>query len=330
MQFIKPFSCFSQQFILHLHKQTTKMGIVAIVDILITANSAQVQVELHEPHIWQYTDIWCAAYPFPPTDLDDPFSSIHSVHISSPTNELHNMPPIHFDAAGDPLSSERPYWIKCHADETWYGTVFHHFLQTIITTHEPDGCHTGVHYFNPAGVESHLAVHGPIADGNVDLGHTNYFKFPSGIRGLNVFDVPRPLPSGSSLELTCCRGEECEFWVTMYVCKECTGPRPDGLQTELLSSGWDAGSCSPCFDDDRTTISFHKHVNANSGTYKETLHSAYDEIAVVFGLEGCVSTPWCSKQPGPQLGGGIKNTACFRRGNCPHPFVGGVELETDG
>eukprot|EP01060_Flectonema_neradi_P036636 TRINITY_DN710_c2_g2_i1.p1 TRINITY_DN710_c2_g2~~TRINITY_DN710_c2_g2_i1.p1 ORF type:complete len:320 (+),score=51.87 TRINITY_DN710_c2_g2_i1:67-960(+) len=293
------------------------MGIVAVVDLLVTATSIQVQVELHEPHIWQYTDIWCAAYPSRISDSDDPFNSMYNVHISATTNELHNMPPIHFDTNGDPIQPERPYWVKCHADEVHYGTVYHFFLHTIVTTHEPDGCHTGVHWITPTAVDEHLIAHGPIQDGAVDLGHTTYFDFPSGIRGLNVYDVPRPLPAGSELELTCCRGHECEFWVSMYVCTECTGPRDDGLRIDLLSNGWDAGSCSPRFDDNRQTISFHKHVNANAQTWTETLHSEYDEIAVVMGFEGCASSPWCSRRTGPPAGG---DGTCYRNGDCPAPF----------
>eukprot|EP01060_Flectonema_neradi_P038328 TRINITY_DN7_c0_g1_i3.p1 TRINITY_DN7_c0_g1~~TRINITY_DN7_c0_g1_i3.p1 ORF type:complete len:316 (+),score=51.83 TRINITY_DN7_c0_g1_i3:58-948(+) len=293
------------------------MGIVAIVDILVTASSIQVQVELHEPHIWQYTDIWCAAYPYPVGPGDDPWTSMHNVHVTSTTNELHNMPPIHFDVFGLPINAEQSYWVKCKADEIWYGSVYHYFLHTIVTTHEPDGCHTGVHYLTPPSSDQHLHVHGPIQDGAVDLGHTKYYDFPSGIRGLNVFDVPRPLAAGSSLELTCCSGHECEFWITMYVCPECTGPREDGLRAELLATGWDSGSCSPKFDNNRKTVSFHKHVNANTATWTQTLTSTYDEIAVVFGLEGCVTSPWCTKGKGPAaLGGG----SCFRNGDCPAPF----------
>ena len=292
------------------------MGIVAIVDILITASSVQVQVELYATQVVEYTDIWCSAYPSPPAGAD-PIDTIHHVHMLNPQNDLNIMPPLLVDAFGVPLATESPYWIVCHADELTYGIVHHHLLQTIVTTHTPDGCHTGVHLIDPSGSEIHLDIHGPIQDTSVDLGHTNYYKFPSGIRGLSVYDVPRPLPADSSLKITCCRGQECVFWVTLYVCPECTGPREDGLRSELLSSGWDAGACSPCFDDSRKTISFHKHVNANAATYNEMVYNTHDEIAVVFGLEGCVYAPWCARLPGPHpFGGG----GCGRDGDCPSPF----------
>ena len=117
------------------------MGIVAIVDILITASSVQVQVELHATQVVEYTDIWCSAYPFPPAGAD-PIDTIHHVHMLNPQNDLNIMPPLLVDAFGIPLATESPYWIVCHADELTYGIVHHHLLQTIVTTHTPDGCHT--------------------------------------------------------------------------------------------------------------------------------------------------------------------------------------------
>ena len=293
-----------------------KMGIVAIVDVLITASSVQVQVELHEPHIWQYTDIWCAAYPHPPFGAD-PWATLFHVHLASPTNELHNMPPIHMDAYGNNLVAEGVYWVRCRADETFYGDVYNYYLQTIVTTHEPDGCHSGVHYFDPAGNEHHIDVLGPIEGNQVDVGHTVYKVFPSNIRGINVYPLPRPLPAQSQIQMTCCRGEECVFWVTLYVCTGCTGQRENGLRSNLLSSGWDEGACSPRFDNERKTVSFHKHVNANQQEYNEIVENSYDEIAIVFGLEGCTSLPWCTRPGGPHLLG-----AGSCASDCPSPFDG--------
>ena len=296
------------------------MGIAAIVDILVTANVAQVQVEIIDSHAHDYTDIWCAAYAHEPTQLDDPQNTFFHAHVAGAlTDSMYNMPPLFNDADGVLFTPETKYVIKCHADEIWNGEIFHYYLQTEITTHGPDGCHPGVHYITPTEENIHLNVLGPIQNDNIDLGHTNYYKFPSGIKGLNVYDVPRPLAAGSNLELTCCRGEECEFWVILFVCSECTGPRPQGLRSELLQGGWDAGSCSPKFDKERNTIGFHKHVNANAATWTETLHSNFDEIAVVFGIEGSARSPWCSRVPGPHiLGAG----SCYRNGDCPFPFDG--------
>ena len=293
-------------------KKKKKMGIIAICDIAVTMTSIVVQLELEQ--IGTYTSVTCAAFePGMPVVDPDTTASFVEDEIAGEFVGVNfvTMPIITEDYLGNPLLPSHTYNIHCLVLEIFQMVdTRRHIIATEITTNDAT-CTSGVTLINPTtGARNELISTERITDSALDLGHTKYFSFPHNVHGLNVFEFPRPLPGNTQIEITCCEFEECVFWLSLYKCKHCTGERPLGLSHELTVRGWDSGVCSPKFDNGHSTTAFHKSYNANGGKIVETIHSQYDEIAVMFGIEGAVRDPWCFKSHGPHSAGANCGEKC--------------------
>ena len=141
-----------------------------------------------------------------------------------------------------------------------------------------------------------------ISNGELDLIHTRYVKFPTEISSMSAFAFPRPVLTGSKVHLKCCDGEKCSFAFALYRCTDCTGPKPFGMTQQLLLDNWDSAACSPKFDTEFSTSLFYKNVD---GHYEKTFELQHDELFVVLMKNGELPVPLCDKPHGP-----------FPTGNC--------------
>eukprot|EP01064_Diplonema_japonicum_P017541 TRINITY_DN256_c0_g1_i6.p2 TRINITY_DN256_c0_g1~~TRINITY_DN256_c0_g1_i6.p2 ORF type:complete len:352 (+),score=108.14 TRINITY_DN256_c0_g1_i6:69-1058(+) len=133
----------------------------------------------------------------------------------------------------------------------------------------------------------------------LDLGGKTWSHFPNSMNGMHAYSLPYPVPATTEIEMTCCGGEECVFFVALYNCTACLKPRPVGLAETLVLDGWDSGACSPRFEGDFKTTAFRKGVDAVKQDVVLTYTAPHEEIMQVFGLEGAVQNPWCVKPVAP-------------------------------
>eukprot|EP01060_Flectonema_neradi_P002120 TRINITY_DN11289_c0_g1_i1.p1 TRINITY_DN11289_c0_g1~~TRINITY_DN11289_c0_g1_i1.p1 ORF type:complete len:296 (+),score=42.94 TRINITY_DN11289_c0_g1_i1:92-979(+) len=291
------------------------MGILAINALSLTVSSLTVNLQIYPEGF--YVSAYCTAFPEGhPTPYPLPQDTAWFVEDEISGNftgiRFLPMPVIDNDFTGTPLQPGTTYILHCVSYDNFRGTLKEEFLDFKFTTVNKM-CSSGVSVTDiSTGIKTPLLPTKTITDSVLDLGHTKYYQFPHNIHGLNVFEFPRPFAGNSEIEVKCCEGEECVFWLSLYQCTHCTGEKPQGLGHELVTKGWDGGVCSPKFDDGFSTVAYHKLLDANHGDVYEYLYSQYDEIAVMFGIEGAVPDPWCYKSHGPSSPG----ANCGAR--CPH------------
>eukprot|EP01064_Diplonema_japonicum_P017538 TRINITY_DN256_c0_g1_i3.p2 TRINITY_DN256_c0_g1~~TRINITY_DN256_c0_g1_i3.p2 ORF type:complete len:305 (+),score=97.48 TRINITY_DN256_c0_g1_i3:47-916(+) len=272
-------------------------SIAAVIDVSITAFYLDMRVNLNGGSGWD-SPIYCAAFPNGAAGMNP---QDHTNVIMNPTHDgsdSYFMPRITRDANNNTIGPQVTYEVKCSINPK-YGD-WSYLSTTVITPAAPTPaltlapCVTGVKLNGVPVTQIDM-------DGQetLDLGGKTWSHFPNSMNGMHAYSLPYPVPATTEIEMTCCGGEECVFFVALYNCTACLKPRPVGLAETLVLDGWDSGACSPRFEGDFKTTAFRKGVDAVKQDVVLTYTAPHEEIMQVFGLEGAVQNPWCVKPVAP-------------------------------
>ena len=243
----------------------------------------------------------CAAYP------SFEFNDLVSIPSTSAGHfiAINEFVSITRDSNDEEFTKGNSYTVKCVStglDPSLSGTTSN---VVTVTGHVDVAYHTscvgggsGVRVTLPRS-ETFQSIRIPIANDEVNLGHTRYYNFPSELATMNAYSLPRPVPAGTDIEMTCCEGRYCSYAIILYRCSDCTGPKPFGITNSLLLEGWNGASCGPRFDTNLETTVFYKTIDATSTTITTTFSLHHDELFIILEKEGSIPDSWCYKRRGP-------------------------------
>eukprot|EP01064_Diplonema_japonicum_P032860 TRINITY_DN62_c0_g1_i1.p2 TRINITY_DN62_c0_g1~~TRINITY_DN62_c0_g1_i1.p2 ORF type:complete len:527 (+),score=152.34 TRINITY_DN62_c0_g1_i1:64-1644(+) len=130
------------------------------------------------------------------------------------------------------------------------------------------------------------------AENNNAGGGVSLSKIPAPLNRMDLHVPSLPVATGSTVELSCCGSEPCEFVLSHYHCPPCSSSVNGGFPASLPVHGFTSASCGPRYGTTEQRMSSH-HLQLQPGEKTAVPTTAEATSFVVFSQVGAFTEPWC-------------------------------------